>query len=90
MLPSDVDIRYLHWSRIDISEKHTKELVEVTDKYELLTNELKCLLEQDKYDDFKDEANWPRHDQTVSQAYEMVKRTRAYQSDRHSVASSRC
>lgn len=34
-----------------ITEKQMQELVEVADDYELFTNELKCLLEQDKFDD---------------------------------------
>ena len=57
-------------------EKQMQELVEVADDYELFTNELKCLLEQDKFDDFKNEAKWLKQDQTASQAYAVVKKQR--------------
>lgn len=51
-------------------------------------NELKYLLEQDKFGDFKSEANWLKQDQTANQAYSLVKKQRA-KSDKRSVASSR-
>jgi hypothetical protein len=70
-----------------ITERQMQELVEVTDDYELFTNELKHLLQQDKFGDFKGEAEWLKQDQTVNQAYSLVKKQRA-KSDKCSVASS--
>ena len=75
-------------SNTHMTEKQMQELVEVADDYELFTNELKCLLEQDKFDDFKNEAKWLKQDQTASQAYAVVKKQRE-KLDRRSVASSK-
>ncbi|CAB4024922.1 Hypothetical predicted protein [Paramuricea clavata] len=67
-----------------IIERHMNELMQVTNEYELITYELKCLFEQDNYGDFKEEA-----EQTVSQAHSMIKKAKTNQSDRRSEAPSR-
>ena len=71
-----------------ITEKHMEELIKVTDEYELLTSELKCLLDQDKHGDFRDEADWLKKEQTISKAYSLIKNTKIAQSDRRSEAPS--
>jgi predicted lipid-binding transport protein (Tim44 family) len=65
------------------------ELMQVTNEYELITYELKCLFEQDNYGDFKEEDDWLQQEQTVSQAHSMIKKVKTNQSDRRSEAPSR-
>ena len=55
-----------------ITEKHMVELVKITDEYKLIKNELKCLFEQDKYGDFKQEADWLRKEQSISKAHSLI------------------
>jgi predicted nucleotidyltransferase len=64
------------------------ELMQVTNEYELITYELKCLFEQDNYGDFKEEADWLQQEQTVSQAHSMIKKVKTNQSDRRSRSHS--
>jgi hypothetical protein len=70
------------------TEKHMEELMKVTKEYELITNELKCLLDQDKYGDFREEADWQKKEQTISKAHSLIKNTKTVQSDRRSQAPS--
>ena len=70
-----------------ITEKHLGELI-IQYKGKLLTSELKCLLDQDRYRDFRDEADWLKKKQTISKAYSIIKNTKIAQSDRCSEAPS--
>ena len=72
-----------------IIERHMNELMQVTNEYELITYELKCLFEQDNYGDFKEEADWLQQEQTVSQAHSVIKKVKTNQSDRRSDTPSR-
>lgn len=71
-----------------VNEKHIEELIKVTDDYELVTSELKCLFEQDKYGDFRDEADWLKKDKTIIKAHSLIKKTKIGRSDRCSEAPS--